>query len=154
MSTNVTTSTRPAFFRRLALVATALTALGFASVATVTPAFAAPKGEVASAKPVAAAEDEAESANGTVNLNTATETELTLLPGVGPSKAAAILAFRKKYGAFKKVEDLNKVKGFGYKTLKKLKPYLSLTGATTYKGKAKKAPTHGEAVDTEVSAAP
>jgi competence ComEA-like helix-hairpin-helix protein len=78
-----------------------------------------------------------------VNLNSATEAELMLLPGVGPSKAAAVLAFRKKYGAFKKVEDLSKVKGFSYKTLKKLKPYLALSGATTYKGKAKKTGAHG-----------
>jgi competence protein ComEA len=76
-----------------------------------------------------------EAPSGAVNLNTATEDELMLLPGVGASKAQAIIAWRKKYGGFKKVDDLTKVKGFGYKSLKKLKPYLTLSGPTTYHGK-------------------
>lgn len=74
-------------------------------------------------------------ATGVVNINTATEEQLQLLPGVGPSKAAAIVAYRKRHGNFKKVDDLRRVKGFGAKTLKKLKPYLSVSGPTTYKGK-------------------
>ncbi|MBI4511791.1 MAG: helix-hairpin-helix domain-containing protein [Deltaproteobacteria bacterium] len=79
-------------------------------------------------------------ASGTVNLNAATEDELMLLPGVGPSKAAAILTWRKKYGSFKKIEDLSKVKGFGRKTLLKLKPHLAVSGPTTYQdGKTSKA---------------
>ncbi len=61
-----------------------------------------------------------------VNLNTATERELVDLPGVGPAKAAAILAFRKKHGGFKRVEDLRKVKGFGRKTVAKLRPSLTV----------------------------
>ena len=77
---------------------------------------------------------------GVVNLNTAGEPELTLLPGVGPSKAQAILAWRRKYGTFKKVDDLTKVKGFGRKTFLKLKPFLALSGPTTFKGKKAPAP--------------
>jgi competence protein ComEA len=73
--------------------------------------------------------------SGVVNLNTAGEAELSLLPGVGPAKAQAILAWRKKYGSFKKVDDLTKVKGFGRKTFLRLKPYLSISGPTTYKGR-------------------
>ncbi len=66
--------------------------------------------------------------SGTVNLNTASVDELMELPGVGPSKAEAILAFRKARGGFKKVEDLMKVKGIGRKTFQKLRPFLALNG--------------------------
>src|SRR5262249_37280015 len=52
---------------------------------------------------------------GTVNINTATVDELDRLPGVGPTKAEAIAAFRAKHGAFKRVDDLDRVKGFGRK---------------------------------------
>ena len=150
---SLSTSTRtPSFFRRLALATAALAALVVTPVLLTAPAYAAPKREVASA--TAPAQDTAAtSESGVVNLNSATEAELMLLPGVGPSKAAAVLAFRKKYGAFKKVDDLSKVKGFSYKTLKKLKPYLALSGATTYKGKAKKTGAHGGDDGAQVPAA-
>lgn len=59
-----------------------------------------------------------------INLNTADKETLTLLPGVGPKKADAILAYRKANGNFKSIDELTKVKGFGEKTLVKLKPYL------------------------------
>jgi competence protein ComEA len=72
---------------------------------------------------------------GTVNLNEASEEQLQLLPGVGPAKAAAIVAWRTKHGRFKKLDDLTRVKGFGRKTLQKLRTSLALTGPTTYRGK-------------------
>jgi competence protein ComEA len=72
---------------------------------------------------------------GSVNLNTATVEELIRLPGVGPAKAAAIAAFRQKHGTFSRIEDLDRVKGFGRKTLARLRPNLSLSGPTTYVGK-------------------
>jgi competence ComEA-like helix-hairpin-helix protein len=77
--------------------------------------------------------------SGSLNLNAATEEELMRLPGVGPSKAEAVVTWRKKYGSFKRVEDLAKVKGFGAKTLRRLKPFLSVSGATTYRPAGKKA---------------
>lgn len=58
--------------------------------------------------------------DGKVNLNTATEAELTTLPGIGPSKAAAILAYREENGGFKTIEDLKNVSGIGDKTFEKL----------------------------------
>jgi len=73
--------------------------------------------------------------SGKLNLNTATVEQLTLLPGVGPSKAERVIAFRKKNGEFKRVADLRKVKGFGYKTIKKLEPYLDIKGTTTLASK-------------------
>ncbi len=68
---------------------------------------------------------------GKLNLNTATEEQLQMLPTVGPSKAERIVAWRKKNGGFKRPADLRKVKGFGYKTLKRLEPYLEVSGETT-----------------------
>lgn len=68
---------------------------------------------------------------GKLNLNTATADQLMLLPGVGPSKAERVVAWRGKHGPFKRTADLRKVKGFGYKTLKKLEPYLDVKGDST-----------------------
>ena len=50
---------------------------------------------------------------------------------VGPSKAERIVVWRKKNGGFKRVADLRRVKGFGYKTFKRLEPFLDVTGETT-----------------------
>jgi competence protein ComEA len=68
---------------------------------------------------------------GKLNLNTASEEQLMMLPTVGPSKAERIVAWRKKNGGFKRIADLRRVKGFGYKTLKRLEPFLDITGETT-----------------------
>jgi competence protein ComEA len=68
---------------------------------------------------------------GKLNLNTATSDQLQMLPGVGPSKADRVVAWRQKNGGFKRIADLRKVKGFGYKTLKKLEPFLDIKGETT-----------------------
>ena len=68
---------------------------------------------------------------GVVNVNSATADELTLLPGVGPAKAQAILEHRKAHGAFKRVEDLGAVKGIGDKALERLRPHVTLDGKTT-----------------------
>ena len=74
---------------------------------------------------------------GTVNVNTATQKELVLLPGVGKKTADNIIAYRQQNGNFKTVEDLLKVKGFGKKTLAGCVDYMVLEGESTLK-KAKK----------------
>ena len=61
---------------------------------------------------------------GFINVNTATLAELTRLPGVGPSRAQAILELRSKLNGFKKLDDLMRVKGIGRKTFRKLEPLL------------------------------
>src|SRR4051812_41595378 len=68
---------------------------------------------------------------GKLNLNSATEDQLMLLPTVGPSKAERIVAWRKKNGGFKRVADLRRVKGFGYRTFKRLEPFLDIKGDTS-----------------------
>lgn len=67
---------------------------------------------------------------GVVNLNEAAPEQLALLPGVGPSRAAAIVNFRKQH-PFKHLEDLQRIKGIGKKTFVRLRPLLSLSGPTT-----------------------
>jgi competence protein ComEA len=73
--------------------------------------------------------------SGKLNLNTASEEQLQLLPTVGPAKAERIVAWRAKNGGFKRTADLRRVKGFGYKTFKKLEPYLDIKGDTTLAAK-------------------
>jgi competence ComEA-like helix-hairpin-helix protein len=70
---------------------------------------------------------------GKVNINTATEEQLMMLPTVGPAKAERIVTWRKKNGGFKRTADLRRVKGFGYKTFKRLEPFLDIKGDTTLK---------------------
>ncbi|HUX64874.1 ComEA family DNA-binding protein [Sulfuricella sp.] len=77
---------------------------------------------------------------GQVNLNTASESELDTLKGVGPVKAKAIMDYRAKNGPFKSVDDLEKVPGFGKKTVDKLRVDLTVNGAAApskAEGKAK-----------------
>jgi len=60
-----------------------------------------------------------------VSLNSASETELTQLPGVGEATARRIISFRKRQG-FQRVEELMKVPGIGPAKFAKMKPYLVL----------------------------
>lgn len=46
-----------------------------------------------------------------VNINTAELTELTTLPGIGQTRAEAIIEYRSNVGKFEKIEDLMNVKG-------------------------------------------
>lgn len=59
--------------------------------------------------------------NGLININTADVSELTKLPGIGETKASAIVEYRKEAGGFKNVEDLLNVNGIGDSTYEKIK---------------------------------
>lgn len=51
------------------------------------------------------------SSPGLVNINTASEQELTTLPGIGTTRAQAIIAHRNKHGPFETIEDIMQVSG-------------------------------------------
>lgn len=51
--------------------------------------------------------------NKKVNINTANQSELEELPGIGPSIASKIIEYREQNGKFEKIEDLQNVKGIG-----------------------------------------
>jgi len=68
-----------------------------------------------------------------INLNTATKEELVALPGIGPSKAQAIVEFREKE-PFAKSEDLRKVKGIGDKLYDSIKDQVTVGDAPSPKG--------------------
>ena len=70
-----------------------------------------------------------------VNINTAGVEELKALPGIGPSKAAAIVAYRDQHGKFKSVDELKQVKGIGEGIYQKLKEE-AVVGGVAVKGAA------------------
>ena len=67
-----------------------------------------------------------------IDINSASAEELTQLTGVGPSHAAAIVAFREKNGPFKEPQDLMQVPRIGQKTFEKNKD-LIVVGKTKKK---------------------
>ena len=59
-----------------------------------------------------------------VNINTATQTELETLPGIGPSLALKIINYRKENGKFKSIEELKNVSGIGDNKYDEIKKYI------------------------------
>jgi competence ComEA-like helix-hairpin-helix protein len=80
--------------------------------------------------------DTVEKVPGVVNLNDATETQLELLPGIGPQKARAIVEHRRGH-PFHRTDELMKVKGIGRKTFGRLRPYLTIVGPSTMASEVK-----------------
>ena len=64
---------------------------------------------------------------GRVNLNSAQEAELVALPGIGPARARAILAYRREKGPFAAVSDLRAVPGLTRKLVDRLEPFLTVS---------------------------
>lgn len=61
------------------------------------------------------------SSKGKININKATETELTSIPGIGASTAQKIIAHREENGKFKTIEDIKNVSGIGDSKYEKMK---------------------------------
>lgn len=61
-----------------------------------------------------------------VNINTATQTELESIPGVGPSTAQKIITYRTQKGKFKTIEDIKNVSGIGESKFNKMKDYITV----------------------------
>jgi competence protein ComEA len=61
-----------------------------------------------------------------VNINTADQTTLETLNGVGPALATAIIQYRTEHGLFTTVDQLDDVSGIGPATLEKLRPQVTV----------------------------
>jgi competence ComEA-like helix-hairpin-helix protein len=71
-----------------------------------------------------------------LDINAANETQLTTLPGVGPSTARAIVAYRAERGKFAAPEDLLNVKGIGPKKFESLRKFVWVKGSDAPKTRA------------------
>lgn len=63
---------------------------------------------------------------GLVNINTATQTELETLPGIGPSIALKIINYRNENGRFSSIEEIKNVSGIGDSKFEALKKYITV----------------------------
>ena len=66
-----------------------------------------------------------------VNINTADTDQLDTLPGIGPSKAAAIVEYRAGHGPFARIEDLQNVSGIGAVTFAHIKAFITVSDGGT-----------------------
>ena len=67
-----------------------------------------------------------EESDGRIDINTADATQLVPIPGIGETRAAAILAYREKNGPFAKVEDIMQVSGIKSALFEKMKDYITI----------------------------
>ena len=66
------------------------------------------------------------STNGKISLNSASIDELMTLDGIGEKKAQAIIEYRNKNGGFKSIEEILEVDGIGSATYEKIKDRLTI----------------------------
>ena len=64
--------------------------------------------------------------SGLININSATEEELTTLPGIGDSIAARIVKYRQQNGKFNSIEDVMNISGIKDKLFSKIKEYITV----------------------------
>lgn len=63
---------------------------------------------------------------GLININTASQTELATLPGIGEGIAGKIIKYRDENGSFKSIEDIMKVSGIKDKLFSKIKDQITV----------------------------
>ncbi|MDE6024255.1 MAG: helix-hairpin-helix domain-containing protein [Lachnospiraceae bacterium] len=62
--------------------------------------------------------------SGLININTADEETLMTLPGIGKSKARAIVAYREEHGSYKSVDDIKQISGIKDGVYNNIKDYI------------------------------
>ena len=73
-----------------------------------------------------AAQSSMPTAEAPLDLNTADAVALDALPGIGPVKAAAIVAHRRDHGPFRAVDDLLTVRGIGAVTVDRVRDIVTV----------------------------
>lgn len=71
-------------------------------------------------------EEQKEEKDKKISINTATQEELEGIPGIGSSKAKAIIKYREEHGNFKTIEEITNVNGIGNNTFEKFKDFITL----------------------------
>ena len=79
-----------------------------------------------SGKGVIVSDEGIDTSSSIVNINTATQTELEELPGIGPSLASRIVEHRNQNGKFKTIEDIKNVTGIGDSKFEKIKDLIKV----------------------------
>ena len=74
-----------------------------------------------SGKGVIMTDENTSTSSSVININTASESELEQLPGIGPSISSRIVEYRNKNGKFKSIEDIKNVTGIGDSKFDKIK---------------------------------
>jgi competence ComEA-like helix-hairpin-helix protein len=69
---------------------------------------------------------------GVININTATEDQLAMLPLISKDLARNIINYRNSNGPFNSIDELRKVKGMNRVKLDDLRPWLVTKGDTTF----------------------
>ncbi len=120
------TRTPAAIFASVVLGVAALGGLGWSWNRTIERDASLISQPIAKSLPVSQAESQAfepqpMSAIKRIDLNTASLGELDLLPRIGPALAARIIADREENGAYETIDELERVRGIGPKTIEKLR---------------------------------
>lgn len=76
--------------------------------------------------PLASKGSSAQEESGLVNINRATAAELQTLPGIGATRAEAIIRYREESGPFGQIEDLQNVSGIGASTFENIRPLIAV----------------------------
>lgn len=61
-----------------------------------------------------------------IDLNRAGAEQLQALPGIGPARARAIVESRERDGLFESVEDLERIRGIGPRTVAQIEPWVAV----------------------------